>query len=89
VSYSDYRNTIDLSAPGRQLTFPSIQDGSSFRGSRRHDAGPLAAERVRLLGEGRAHPPLRGEAIAYEGALELGVFRDGRVEMVQDFRSST
>ena len=31
ASYSDFRNAIDPVAPGRQLTFPSIQDGASFR----------------------------------------------------------
>ncbi len=31
ASYSDFRNLIDPVTPGRQLTFPSIQDGASFR----------------------------------------------------------
>lgn len=85
VSYSDYRNSIDPVAPGRQLTFPSIQDGSSFR-------VPQGTTQVRWqLSESvswvRGAHTLRfgGEVSRTKGRFDLGVFRDGRVEMVQDF----
>ena len=37
------------------------------------------------MGEGRPHAAVGGEASRTYGAFDLGVFRDGRVELVQDF----
>jgi hypothetical protein len=85
ASYSDYRNSIDPVVPGRQLTFPSVQDGASFR-------VPQATTQTRWqLSESlswvKGAHALRfgGEAAHTDGSFDLGVFRDGRVEMVQDF----
>ena len=85
ASYSDFRNSIVPVTPGRQLTFPSIQDGASFRvpQSTTQKRWQLADSVSWVKG---AHT-LRfgGEAADTYGAFDLGVFRDGRVELVQDF----
>ncbi len=85
VSYSDYRNAIAPVSPGRQNTFPSLQDGASFR-------VPQATTQTRWqVGESvswvKGAHTLRfgGEASRTAGRFDLGVFRDGRVELVQDF----
>ncbi|HXK09851.1 MAG TPA: TonB-dependent receptor [Vicinamibacteria bacterium] len=85
ASYSDYRNSIDPVSPGPQLTFPSLQDGASFR-------VPQATTQTRWqLGESLswvkgAHTlRLGGDVSHTNGAFDLGVFRQGRIEFVQDF----
>jgi hypothetical protein len=85
ASYSDFRNTIDPVSPGRQLTFPSIQDGSSFR-------VPQGTTQTRwqfsdsLSWVKGAHTLRVGAEFSHTyGKFDLGVFRDGRVELVQDF----
>ena len=85
ASYSDFRNQIDPVSPGRQLTFPSIQDGSSFR-------VPQGTTQTRwqfsdsLSWVKGAHTLKVGAEFSHTyGKFDLGVFRDGRVELVQDF----
>ena len=85
ASYSDFRNSIDPVTPGRQLTFPSLQDGSSFR-------VPQATTQTRwqltdsLSWVKGAHTLRFGAEVSRTaGRFDLGVFRDGRVELVQDF----
>ena len=85
ASYSDFRNLIDPVTPGRQLTFPSIQDGASFR-------VPQGTTQTRWqfsdsLSWVKGAHTLRvgGEYSHTYGKFDLGVFRDGRVELVQDF----
>jgi hypothetical protein len=85
ASYSDYDNAIVPVAPGRQLTFPSLQDGASFR-------VPQATLQKRLqLGDSfslvKGNHALRiGAEVSHtKGTFDLGVFREGRVELVQDF----
>jgi hypothetical protein len=85
VSYSDYDNQIDPVVAGRQLTFPSIQDGASFR-------VPQGTTQTRWqfsdsLSWVKGAHTLRvgGEYSHTYGKFDLGVFRDGRVELVQDF----
>jgi len=85
ASYSDYDNAIVPLAPGRQLTFPSLQDGASFR-------VPQATSQKRWqiansLSVVRGSHSLRAgaEVSRTTGAFDLGVFRDGRIELIQDF----
>jgi hypothetical protein len=85
ASYSDFRNQIDPVSPGRQLTFPSIQDGASFR-------VPQGTTQTRwqfsnsLSSVKGAHTLRVGAEFSHTyGKFDLGVFRDGRVELVQDF----
>jgi hypothetical protein len=85
ASYSSFKNSIDPVTPGVQLTFPSVQDGASFR-------VPQATEQTRWqvsesLSWVKGAHTLRfgGDVSRTHGRFDLGVFRDGRIELVQDF----
>ena len=85
ASYSDFRNSIVPVTPGRQLTFPSIQDGASFRVPQ----GTIQkrwqlADSVSWV-KGAHTLRVGGEFSHTYGEFDLGVFREGRVELVQDF----
>ena len=85
LSYSDYRNAIDPVAPGRQLTFPSIQDGASFRVPQGTTQTRWQLSESVSWVKGAHSLRFGGEVSRTYGRFDLGVFRDGRVEMVQDF----
>ena len=85
VSLSAFDNEIVPVAGGPQLTFPSIQDGTSFRvpqgttQSRFQIADSLTLVR-------NAHTiRAGGEWQRVSGLFDLGVFQDGRIELVEDF----
>jgi hypothetical protein len=85
VSYSDFDNKIVSLSSGPQYTFPSIEDGSSFRVPQ-----STVQERLQIadtFSTVRGAHAIRagGEVQFVSAALGLGVFRDGRVELVQDF----
>jgi Carboxypeptidase regulatory-like domain/TonB dependent receptor len=84
-SVSDFDNAIVSLSAGPQYTFPSIEDGSSFRvpQSTVQRRWQFADTLSHSLG---AHT-LRagGEVQLVRAAFGLGVFREGRVELVQDF----
>jgi hypothetical protein len=85
ASYSDYANGIDPVTPGRQLTFPSLQDGASFRvpqGTKQ--ARWQLSESVSWV-KGAHTLRFGGEVARTHGRFDLGVFREGRIELVQDF----
>jgi hypothetical protein len=84
-SYSTFSNTTAPLTQGPQLTFPSIQDGASFR-------VPQATKQKRFqFADTFAH--VHGGHFVYAGAevqrvladFDLGVFRQGRVELIEDF----
>jgi outer membrane receptor protein involved in Fe transport len=84
-SFSDYLNRTEPVAPGPQLTFPSLQDGSSFRVPQQTKQRRLQfADTLTWI---RANHTLRfgGEVQRIDAAFDLGVFREGRIELVQDF----
>ena len=85
VSYSDYDNAIEPVTPGRQLTFPSIQDGASFRVPQATTQRRLQLTDALSLVRGRHAFRLGAEVSRTKGDFFLGVFREGRVELVQDF----
>jgi hypothetical protein len=85
ASYSHYRNSIEPIAPGRQLTFPSIQDGASFRVPQGTTQKRWQVSDSFSWVKGAHTLRFGGEAAHTYGSFDLGVFRDGRVEMVQDF----
>jgi hypothetical protein len=87
VSYSDYDNDIAPVAPGRQLTFPSLQDGASFRVPQATAQTRFQVTNTFSLVRGR-HALRAGVDVSRTGSsLVLGVFREGRVELEQDFPS--
>jgi hypothetical protein len=85
VSVSDYDNRIDPVAPGRQLTFPSLQDGASFRVPQGTTQRRLQLTDALSLVKGAHALKFGTELSRTKGAFFLGVFREGRVELVQDF----
>ncbi len=86
LGYSRFRNQIVPVAPGTpQLTFPSIQDGASFRVPQGTDQDRIELRDSLSLVRGSHSLKLGGEVMFVEGAFDLGVFRAGRLEMIQDF----
>lgn len=85
VSISDFDNGITPLEPGRQLTFPSLQAGSSFRvpqgtRQRRWQVGNEVS-----VSRGTHQVKAGGQLQRVDAHFDLGVFRDGRVELVEDF----
>lgn len=86
LSYSRFRNEIAPLAPGvPQLTFPSIQDGSSFRVPQGTDQDRLQLRDSLTVARGNHSLKLGLEVHQVEAAFDLGVFQAGRVELIQDF----
>ncbi|HSD67733.1 MAG TPA: TonB-dependent receptor [Vicinamibacteria bacterium] len=85
ASYSDFRNAIDPVSPGRQLTFPSLQDGASFRVPQATTQSRWQVSDSFSWAKGAHTLRLGGDFARTAGRFDLGVFRDGRVELVQDF----
>jgi hypothetical protein len=87
-SFSRYVDTIDQVTPGPQLTFPSIQDGASFRVPQQTKQNRYQfADTFSLM---RAAHAIKfgGELHLVRAAYDLGVFRQGRIELVEDFASA-
>jgi hypothetical protein len=86
VSWSRFRNEIVPVSPDLpQLTFPSIQDGSSFRVPQGTNQDRLQVSDSLALVRGAHSLKLGGELQRVSGRFDLGVFQAGRVELVQDF----
>lgn len=85
AGWSRFRNSIDPIAPGVQLTFPSLQDGSSFRVPQSTDLDRLQLGGSLSWLRGRHGLEAGAEVQRIDAALGLGVFRDGRIELVEDF----
>ncbi len=84
-SFSDFLNRTLPVTPGPQLTFPSLQDGASFR-------VPQQTKQRRLqFGDAlswiRGAHTLRfgGEVQRIDAGFDLAVFQQGRIELVEDF----
>jgi hypothetical protein len=85
-SYSRFRNDIVPIAPGSpQLTFPSIQDGASFRVPQATDQDRFQLLESLSLVRGSHNLKLGLDLQHVEGAFDLGVFQAGRIELIQDF----
>ncbi|HEY9283531.1 MAG TPA: TonB-dependent receptor, partial [Pyrinomonadaceae bacterium] len=86
-SYSTFVNRTAPVARGPQLTFPSIQDGVSFRVPQqtRQRRAQVADTLTMVRGGHTLH--LGGEFQRVLSDFDLGVFQDGRVELVEDFAS--
>jgi carboxypeptidase family protein/TonB-dependent receptor-like protein len=85
ASWSRFRNAIEPVQEGVQLTFPSFLDGASFRVPQATDQDRWQVSDTFSLVAG-AHALRAGaEAQRVLAAFRLGVFRQGRVELVQDF----
>ena len=85
VSFSTFDNDIAPVAAGPQLTFPSIQDGSSFRVPQGTTQKRFQIADTLSLVRGSHNLRAGGEWQRVDALFDLGVFREGRVELVQDF----
>ena len=84
-SFSHFFNDIEPVTPGPQLTFPSIQDGASFRvpqgtKQRRYQVSDTLAM---IRGNHAFH--FGGEVQRVRGDFDLRVFQQGRIELIEDF----
>ena len=85
VSFSDFRNAIAPVEPGVQFTFPSILAGSSFRVPQGTTQRRLQVSDAFTLVRGPHQWKLGGQLQRVDARFDLGVFRDGRIELVEDF----
>src|SRR6185312_6243946 len=87
VSYSTFDNHISPVSPGVQLTFPTIQAGSSFRVPQGTQQKRWQFSDALSLSRGAHQLKVGGQLQRVDADFELGVFRDGRIEFVEDFAS--
>jgi hypothetical protein len=87
VSFSAFDNAISPVAAGVQFTFPSLQAGSSFRVPQGTQQKRWQFSDALSLSRGTHQWKLGGQLQRVDADFELGVFRDGRVEFVEDFAS--
>jgi hypothetical protein len=85
ISFSAFDNEIKPVAGGPQLTFPSIQDGSSFRVPQGTTQKRLQVSDTVTFVRGRHSLRTGGEWQRVDSLFDLGVFREGRIELVEDF----
>ncbi|HJQ32039.1 MAG TPA: carboxypeptidase regulatory-like domain-containing protein [Pyrinomonadaceae bacterium] len=84
-SFSTFFNDIEPVAPGPQLTFPSIQDGASFRIPQGTKQRRLQFSDALTLVRGNHTLNVGGEAQRVLGDFDLRVFQQGRIEFIEDF----
>ncbi len=87
VSFSSFDNDILPVEPGVQLTYPSLQAGSSFRVPQGTQQKRWQFSNALSLTRGSHQWKFGGQLQRVDAAFELGVFRDGRIELVEDFPS--
>ena len=84
-TFSDFINQTLPVAPGPQLTFPSIQDGASFRVPQQTKQRRFQFSDTYALVRGNHAFNLGGEIQYVQSDLDLKVFQQGRVELIEDF----
>jgi outer membrane receptor protein involved in Fe transport len=84
-SVNNFINEIEPVTPGPQLTFPSLQDGASFRVPQQTRQNRLQFSDTFSLVKGAHTLRFGGDAQRVDSDFDLGVFRQGRIELVQDF----
>jgi hypothetical protein len=86
-SFNNFFNRTEPVAVAPQLTFPSVQDGASFRvpQATRQNRFQINDNVSLLRGNHTLH--FGGEMQRVDADFDLGVFRQGRVEFVEDFAS--
>ena len=85
TSHSTFRNQIDPVASSPQLTFPSMLDGSSFRVPQGTTQKRFQVTNSATLLRGAHTLRTGGEWQHVMGRFDLDVFRQGRIELVEDF----
>jgi hypothetical protein len=85
LSYSTFSNVTAPVSAGAQLTFPSIQDGASFRVPQQTKQRRMQFTDALVLVRGKHIINAGGEFQHVRSGFNLGVFRQGRVELIEDF----
>lgn len=85
VNYSTFFNDIEPVNPGPQLTFPSIQDGASFRVPQGTRQKRLQVSDTISMVRGNHTLTFGGEIQRVDADFDLRVFQSGRIEMIEDF----
>lgn len=83
--FSTFSNVTAPVAPGPQLTFPSIQDGASFRVPQETEQRRYQLGDTLTLLRGNHTLTLGGDLQLVRAGFRLDVFQRGRVELVEDF----
>src|SRR3954470_768092 len=86
-SVNNFVNRTDPIAPGPQLTFPSLQDGASFRVPQATWQNRLQWSDSLAWTVGRHTLRFGGEVQRVDATFDLRVFQTGRIEFVEDFAS--
>ncbi len=84
-SYNNFFNDIEPVTPGPQLTFPSIQDGASFRVPQGTRQKRYQVSDTLTLIRGNHTLIAGGEVQRVRGDFDLRVFQQGRIELIEDF----
>ncbi|HJP91833.1 MAG TPA: TonB-dependent receptor [Pyrinomonadaceae bacterium] len=84
-TFSSFINDTLPVTPGPQLTFPSIQDGASFRVPQQTKQRRFQFSDTYTLIRGNHSFYLGGEIQRVESDLDLKVFQQGRIELIEDF----
>lgn len=84
-TFSDFTNETLPVAPGPQLTFPSIQDGASFRVPQQTKQRRFQFSDTYTMIRGNHTLYLGGEIQRVQSDLDLKVFQQGRIELIEDF----
>jgi len=85
VSFSTFRNDTLPVTPGPQLTFPSIQDGASFRVPQQTKQRRFQFSDTYSMVRSNHTFYIGGEIQRVESDLDLKVFQTGRIELIEDF----
>jgi hypothetical protein len=86
-SINNFINKTEPVTPGPQLTFPSLQDGASFRVPQQTRMNRIQMADTFSLIKGNHTFNFGGELQRIDSDFNLGVFQQGRVELVEDFPS--
>lgn len=84
-SFGTFINKTLPVAPGPQLTFPSVQDGASFRVPQQTKQRRFQFSDTYTLIRGNHTFYLGGEIQHVQSDLDLKVFQQGRIELIEDF----
>ncbi len=84
-SLNSFDNEILPVAPGPQLTFPSIQDGTSFRVPQGTKQFRVQFSDTFTMVRGNHTLNFGGEVQHVGSDLDLRVFQQGRIEFIEDF----
>jgi hypothetical protein len=84
-SYNTFSNVTAPVTPGPQLTFPSIQDGASFRVPQATTQKRFQLSDTLTMTRGNSTLSFGFEFQNVRSAFNLGVFQQGRIEFIEDF----